>query len=261
MKKYKKKLNTEAPKEEDMEEEKIDPHSIEVVVERIEGGLVASLRIEDEINYPLFKKGDFAILMASSKFGIRDFVLYQSHDAYFLRRIIKYKENDIYVAGDNEKEYHIIQREDIIGKCVSRERKTKRLSFSLTPKKRLYTFKKVNMAYFRLKNRVLNYEQEVNNTSFELATQSVAENKTLFENKTEIKYSIDLDTELKDFLNPDTLVQELRKGVTDSDTSDMEEQSDIEPEEQEEPMAELEETEMPNEPEEPQETEETSEEI
>ncbi len=241
MKKFKKKLNTELPlSPEEDEEDKIDIHSMDVVVERVEHGLVGSLRIENEINLPVFKQGDYVLLIRPSKLSKKDFVLYQSHEEYFLRRIIKYKEDDIYVAGDNEKEYHIIHKEDIVGKVISRERKNKRLSFSLTPKKKLYTFKKVNLAYFRLKNRITDYEQEINNESLELASQSAAENKTLFENKTEIKYDIDLDSDLRDFLNPDTLVQELREAMNEESQSqeetvetEVESTSEIESEEEE----------------------------
>lgn len=220
MKKFKRKLNSDAnktPIPSESNEEAVDIYSMEVAVERVEHGLIGTLRIEDNINSPIFKTGDFVHLRAPSRLLIRDFVLYHSHDEYFLRRIIKYKEEDIYVAGDNEKEYHIIRREDIVGKVISRQRKTKRLSFSLTPKKKVYTFRKVNLAYFRLKNRVIDYEQETNNESLELAIQSLAENKTVFENKTEIKYDIDLDSDLQSFLNPDTLVQELRDAMRESE--------------------------------------------
>lgn len=219
MKKFKKKINTDAsksPNPEEMNEEAIDIYSMEIVVERVEHGLIGTLRIDNNINAPIFKAGDFVHLRTPSRLLIRDFVLYRSHDEYFLRRIIKYKEEDIYVAGDNEKEYHIIRREDIVGKVISRQRKTKRLSFSLTPKKKIYTFRKVNLAYFRLKNRVIDYEQETNNESLELAIQSLAENKTVFENKAEIKYDIDLDSDLQSFLNPDALVQELRDAMRES---------------------------------------------
>lgn len=217
MKKYRKKLNTKLPVSPDEDDEDtIDVHSMEVVVERVEHGLVGSLRITDGINAPMLKPGDYALLRKPAKLSKKDFVLYQSHEAYFLRRIIKYKEDDIYVAGDKEKEYHIIHKDDIVGKVISRERKNKRLSFSLTPRKRIYTFKKVNLAYFRLKNRITDYEQEINNESLELASQSAAEIKTVFENKTVVKYDIDLDSDLKDFLNPDTLVQELQDAMNES---------------------------------------------
>ena len=223
MKKYKKNMNTELPLNALEDEDKIDVHSMEVVVERVLGGLVGSLRIDNDMNKPLFKKGDYVLLRAPAKLAIKDFVLYESHEEYFLRRIIKYKEDDIYVAGDNEKAYHIIHKEDIVGKVLSRERRNKRLSFSLTPKKKLYTFKKVNLAPLRLKNRILDYEQESNIESLELASQSI-ETKNLFENKAEIKYNIDLDSDLKSFLNPDTLVLELRNSMNQAPVDETQEE-------------------------------------
>lgn len=212
MKEYKKKIEPNlivTPVVEE-EEEKIDIHSMEVAVERVQAGLIGTLRIEDDCNRPLFKKGDLVHIRYPSKLQIKDIVLYQSHDAYFLRRIIKTREDDIFVAGDNEKEYHIIQKEDVVGKVILRQRKNKMLSFSLAPKKKIYTFKKVNLAFLRLGNRIIDHEQEVTNESLELAAQSAVENKTLFENRTEIKTNIDLDSDLASFLNPDTLVLELR---------------------------------------------------
>lgn len=232
MKKYKNKLNKEQPLNLLEDEDKVDVHSIDVVVERVEGGLVGSLRIDNNINKPMFKKGDYALLRAPSKLAIKDFVLYESHDEYFLRRIIKYKEDDIYVAGDNEKAYHIIRKEDIVGKVLSRERKNKRLSFSLTPKKKFYTFKKVKLARFRLGNRILDFEQESNIESLELASQSI-ETKNLFENKAEIKYNIDLDSDLKSFLDPDVLVQEFRNSMNAA-PEEVEEQPQPAPQESEE---------------------------
>lgn len=231
MKKYKNKLNTKLPLNAIEDEDKVDVHSMEVVVERVQGGLVGSLRIEDDINKPLFKKGDYVLLRAPARLAIKDFVLYESHEEYFLRRIIKYKEDDIYVAGDNERAYHIIHKEDIIGKVLSRERKNKRLSFSLTPKKKLYTFKKVNLAPLRLKNRILDYEQESNIESLELASQSI-ETKNLFENKAEIKYNIDLDSELKSFLDPDTLVLEYQNSLKQAPIEEVTQEEDVEQGEQ-----------------------------
>ena len=178
MKEYKKKIEPNlivTPVVED-EEEKIDIHSMEVAVERVQAGLIGTLRIEDDCNHPLFKKGDLVHIRYPSKLQIKDIVLYQSHDAYFLRRIIKTREDDIFVAGDNEKEYHIIQKEDVVGKVILRQRKNKMLSFSLAPKKRIYTFKKVNLAFLRLGNRIIDHEQEVTNESLELAALSAVEN-------------------------------------------------------------------------------------
>lgn len=210
MKKYKKinTINTSNKKDED--DDKIDFNSMDVVVERVEGGLVGALRVTDDINYPIFKLDDLISIRVPQKLGKKDFVLYKTQNEYFVRRIIKYIDEDIYVAGDNEKEYHIIHKTDIVGKVISRERKNKRISFSINPKYRLYTFRKVNLAYFRLKNRTIDYEQEVINISLEKASITA---QTLFQNKTEYKGSIDLDSELQSFINPDTLVLELKEAM------------------------------------------------
>lgn len=213
MKKFKKQLNNAAEVEailDELDEDKVDVHSMDVVVERVEGGLVGSLRIEDKTNHPIFKINDFVLIRTPSRLLVKDFVLYNQNDNYYLRRIIKFKNDDIYVAGDNEKQYHIIHKQDVVGKVISRERKKKRMSFSLTPKKKLYTFKKVNLAYFRLKNRIAT---SVDETLFDPSTLTLEQIQTGFENKTEQKINLDLDSELSSFLNPDTLVLELRQAM------------------------------------------------
>ena len=194
------------------EEEKVDLYSMEVAVERVEGGLVGTLRIDNDINKPIFKKGDYVTLRRPNRLQIKDFVLYESHEEYFLRRIIKFVEDDIYVAGDNEHEYHIIRQNDVVAKVISRQRKLKNLSFALTPKKKFYTFKKVNLAKLRLGNRVTNYEQEINDESLELA--ALAAEKQTQESKQQYKYDFDLDTDLQSFINPDTLVMEIKNAMS-----------------------------------------------
>lgn len=206
------------------EEEKVDLYSMDVAVERVEGGLVGTLRIDNDINKPIFKPGDLVALRRPNRLQIKDFVLYESHDEYFLRRIIKFVEDDIYVAGDNEKEYRIIRQSDVVAKVISRQRKLKNLSFALTPKKKFYTFKKVNLAKLRLGNRVTNYEQEVNDESLELA--AMAAQKQAQEAKQQYKYDFDLETDLQSFINPDTLVMEIRNAMngTPDETTDGEEE-------------------------------------
>lgn len=200
--------------------QEVDIYSMEVVVDRVTGGVVGTLRVEDDINYPIFKKGDFISIYRVNRIKPKDFVLYQSHEQYFIRRIIKFVEDDIYVAGDHEHEYHIIKKKDILGKVISRQRKLKVLSFSVTPKKKLYTFKKVNLSKFRLGNRVTDYEQEALAESLELASSMAKSNTTEVEKK-DYKYDFDLDSDLQSFLNPDTLVLELRKA--EGGTEDTEE--------------------------------------
>ena len=193
------------------EEEKIDLYSMEVAVERVEGGLVGTLRIDNDINKPIFKKGDLVTLRRPNRLQIKDFVLYESHEEYFLRRIIKFVQDDIYVAGDHEHEYHIIRQSDVVAKVISRQRKLKNLSFALTPKNKFYTFKKVNLAKLRLGNRVTNYEQEINDESLELA--ALAAEKQAQEAKQQYKYDFDLDADLQSFINPDTLVMEIKNAM------------------------------------------------
>ena len=214
----------ETKKEAEEEEvEKIDPNSMKVVFDRVTHGLVGSLRIEDAINKPIIKIGDIVHLTVPSKLSIKDFVLYKIQDSYFLRRIIKFKDDGIYVAGDNEKHYHIIQKEDVIGRVIGRERKNRFKSFSLTPVSKIYTFRKVKLSYFRLGNRVLDYQTEINNESLELAKLSAQQEQTSFTNITKIDRDIDLDSDLASFLNPDDLVKELREAQTEAEEVEVEE--------------------------------------
>ena len=192
---------------EEIEEEKLDVNCLDVVLERIAGGLIGTLRVEDEMNKPLLKIGDFAHIRTPQRLEKRDLVLYKSHDEYFIRRIIKFKEFSIYVAGDNEKEYHVIHKEDIIGKVIGRQRGRRFLSLSLKPAGKFYIFRKVNLAYFRLKDRVLDYEDDVNNQALEAAMQNLDAKET--KEEAQYKYDFDLDSELSSFLDPDELVRQL----------------------------------------------------
>ena len=123
-------------------------------------------------------------------------------------RIIKFKQYSIYVAGDQEKEYHVIHKEDIIGKVIGRQRGRRFLSFVLKPAKPIYVFRKVNLAYFRLKDRVLDYEDDVNNQALENAMQNLGQTQQQQETE-QYKYDFDLDSELSSFLDPDELVRQL----------------------------------------------------
>ena len=192
---------------EEIEEEKRELNCLDVVLERVAAGLIGTLRIEDEMNKPLLRKDDFAHIRTPQRLEKKDLVLYKSHDEYFIRRIIKFKEYSIYVAGDHEKEYHVIHKEDIIGKVIGRQRGRRFLSFTLNPSKKIYTFRKVNLAYFRLKDRVLDYEDDLNNQALENAMQNI--DKQAQENASEYKYDFDLDSELSSFLDPDELVRQL----------------------------------------------------
>ncbi len=215
MKRNEKPLEENKPLDEELDEH-VDVNSKEVVVERVEHGLIGSLRIEDEINAPFFKANDLAFIRHPSKLEKKDYVLYKDHDDYFLRRVMKYNENGIYVAGDNEKSYHLIEKESIIGKVIGRQRKNKFKSINLKPSISLdiYTLVKYNLAYFRLKNRVIAYEDDINTEAFEIAKERF---ETVNENKASTPVVIqqdiekELDSELNYFINPDDLVIELQK--------------------------------------------------
>ena len=155
--------------------------------------------------------------IAPARLQRKDFVLYKSHDSFFIRRIIKFVDDDIYVAGDHEKEYHIIHKEDVVGKAIGRQRKKKYISFSLNPAKKFYTFRKVNLAKMRLGNRVMNYDEDLSQESYEIAMQNLeatTQNQQTQQAKpTPVYTDIDLDSELQGFLNPDELVLEIRRAA------------------------------------------------
>ena len=207
------------------EEEEFNPNSYEIVIDRVQHGLVGTLKIiNDNTNKPIFKDGDFVHFIAPARLEKKDFVLYQSHDNYFIRRIIKFVGEDIYVAGDNEKEYHIIHKEDVIGKAIGRQRKKKYISFALNPSKKFYTFKKVKLAKLRLGNRVMNYDGDMSQESYEIAMQNIEANTNISAQNAQkqqapqyqIASDIDLDSELASFLNPDDLVREIRNQAAET---------------------------------------------
>lgn len=206
----------------DVEEEKIDINSIEIVVERIEHGLVGSLRIDDNINKPIFKKNDLVFLRYPTKLEKKDYVLYKDHDEYFLRRIMKYSEDGIYVAGDNESNYHLIEKENIVGKVIARQRKNKYLSLNLNPKFSFFFYNlfKYKLSFLRLKNRIVAYEDDINEEAFEIAKEKLETSIIKPTNGPQIiQADIDeeLDRELSSFLNPDDLVIEMRKELEDEE--------------------------------------------
>lgn len=196
------------------EEEKFNPNGLENVIDRITHGLVGTLCIEDGVmNKPLFRQGDYVHFITPAKLEKKDIILYRSNEEFFVRRIIKFDNEDIYVAGDNEREYHIAHREDVVGKAIGRQRKKKYLSFSLKNNQKFYLFRKVNLAKLRLGNRVMNYDDDMSQESFEIAMQNL--DATQQTTTTEVKPTyntagIDLDSELADFLNPDDLVREIK---------------------------------------------------
>ena len=210
------------------EDDEFDPNGFEIVIDRVQHGLVGTLKLKDDlINKPIFKPGDFIHFIAPARLEKKDFVLYQNHDNYFIRRIIKFIDEDIYVAGDNEREYHIIHKEDVIGKAIGRQRKKKYISFALNPTKKLYTFRKVNLAGLRLGKRVMDYDGDMSQESYEIAMQNLEANVSTTTQQqaqkpvTPIASDIDLDSDLASFLNPDDLVREIRnQNVAEEDITE-----------------------------------------
>jgi len=205
-------VNNEA--EENLENEpEFDRHSMETVVNRVRGGLVGEYKILDStINKPMFKQGDIVCFRAPARLQKSDFVLYavsKDTDEFAIRRIIKFVDDDIYVAGDHESEYHIIHREDVVAKAISRERKNKWLTLTgFARKKRFYVFKKVTLAKLRLGNRVRTNEDDINSDALELAMQNVNAQQQQVQEKPKYVITIDLDSDLAAFLNPDDLAKE-----------------------------------------------------
>ena len=204
-------LNNEEKQEN--QEEKFDPNGMETVVNRVKGGLVGEYKIQEEtLNKPMFKKGDLVCFRAPARLQKGDFVLYlidPNSEDFAIRRIIKFIEDDIYVAGDNESEYHIIHREDVVGKAISRERKNKWLTLTgFSKKKRFYVFKKVNLAKLRLGNRIRTNEDDINSDALEVAMQNVNASQQQVQEKPKYVITIDLDSDLAAFLNPDDLAKE-----------------------------------------------------
>lgn len=205
-------LNNEA--EENLENEpEFDRNGMETVVNRVKGGLVGEYKILDSTtNKPMFKQGDIVCFRAPARLQKGDFVLYQvtkDSDDFAIRRIIKFIDEDIYVAGDNESEYHVIHREDVVGKAISRERRNKWLTLTgFSKKKRFYVFKKVKLAKLRLGNRVRTNEDDINSDAFEAAMQNVNAQQQQVQEKPKYVITIDLDSDLASFLNPDDLARE-----------------------------------------------------
>lgn len=199
-------------------DEPFDQNGLEHVIDRIEGGLIGSLRINSDRNYPLFKKGDIVHLRGPQRILKKDIVLYKDHDEYYLRRIIKYKNEGMYVAGDNENAYHVIRKEDIVAKAIARERGNSYLSLSLQQCNPLYTFIKVRLAFIRLGNRVIEHEQDLNTEALEVAKQVIMEQEEIKELKMNLSND-GLEAELASFKDPNELVYELNKEKKNADSS------------------------------------------
>ena len=219
--------DTEQPEEsnetekKEEKEEKYDLNGIEVVLERVEAGLIGAYLIKDSnINKPLIKNGDIVHLRAYAKLLPKDIIFYKDHDEYFIRRIIKFEGDEIWCAGDNERYFRVIHKDNVIAKVLGRTRGKKFLSFGLgNSTYRLYSNWKSYFNGIRLANRVMTFDEETNSESFELAMQNFeaqqaqqAQQASQAQQGSQIQIAadIDLDSDLADFLNPDDLVKELQ---------------------------------------------------
>ena len=161
-------------------------------VNRLESNHICSVEVLDDINAPIIKKHDIVHFIMSDKINTRDFIIYRNYDKFFIRRILKITNKGVYVAGDKEKKYHLINKNDIMARAVGREHNTRYLSFTLKHRRRLYTFTKTRISYLRIKNRITDYDEEMNEIT--LKHLKANQNNTFKEEK--IFY-----TQSKSFLN------------------------------------------------------------
>ena len=71
--------------------DEFSPNGLETVIDRVEHGLVGTLKIvSDSSNKPIFKDGDYVHFIAPARLQRKDFVLYKDHENFFIRRIIKF---------------------------------------------------------------------------------------------------------------------------------------------------------------------------
>jgi hypothetical protein len=187
-----------------------EKYKIENVIGRINAGLVGTFYINDDVNKPLLKTGDLLHLKKYAKLEVGDIILYSEEDKYFIRRILRTKEEYIYVAGETENKCYRLTKDVVIAKAIARERNNKSLSFNDKKKKSLYRFKKVKLSYFRVKNRVIEYQQVLLDESIKLAKKNtIVETKKVDKNITNVNINVDLS----DFKDPDLYVFDYQNGI------------------------------------------------
>lgn len=184
----------------------------EAAANRLAGGFIAFLPIDDEINAPLLKPNDKVALLKVDRLHPRDFIFYEQKGHFFIRRIIQIKENSYFVCGDKEKEVRYVNQAEILGKIISRERGVKRLSFQLKRRKKFYTFKKMLKGKMLLRNHPI-YEDETSlSNTYELALQQKKKNeeekKPVSPQITENSKDLRLEKELSVFKSPTERVRE-----------------------------------------------------
>lgn len=186
---------------------------------RLEEGLVASFVVEDNENEPLFIPDDTVQLIKSKHYAKKDFVFYKFNNEYHIKRVIKFEsirerieitddkgEPTFYthetlkyfLANDNEDILHVVYNDQILGRAVARVRKLKYFSLTIKNHRPLYVFKKTHFLYFRFKNRIADYERQINYETLKKAYMlSKAQEKKVYKKKPSV-----LNEELKGFESP-----------------------------------------------------------
>lgn len=185
-------------------------------VARLESNHICSVKVLDDINAPIIKRNDIVHFIMSEKINTRDFIIYRNYDKFFIRRILKITNKGVYVAGDNEKKYHLISKNDIMARAVGREHNTHYLSFTLKHRRRLYTFTKTRISYLRIKNRITDYDEEMNEITLKHLKANLNNNyKEEKVSKKDLKKLDDLDM----FIDPNNYVigQETQPKETNDD--------------------------------------------
>lgn len=172
-------------------------------VNRLESNHICSVEVLDDINAPIIKKHDIVHFIMSDKINARDFIIYRNYDKFFIRRILKITNKGVYVAGDKEKKYHLINKNDIMARAVGREHNTRYLSFTLKHRRRLYTFTKTRISYLRIKNRITDYDEEMNEIT--LKHLKANQNNTFKEEKIS-KRDLKKNDDLNMFIDPNDYV-------------------------------------------------------
>lgn len=156
---------------------------------RIEDGDIAEITSFDSNMQPLLKNDStVCILRHISYLKVGDIVFHNNkYGKYSIRRIIKLNENEIYLLGDNENRYTVVQRDNIFAKVIAKIDGKKYTSFNTLTSKKKITHAKVASAAIRTLGRTveateedLNYLQEQEKLKAEaIAKEKAAESARL----------------------------------------------------------------------------------
>lgn len=152
-------------------EELLNPkkeNDFENITERLEYDHIAYMYIEDDINFPLFQKGDMVSILRKDWYDEKEIILYYLEGHYFLRRIIKKSDKSYFLCADNEREIRFIDESCILGKVISRERGKKRLSLVLG-KNKFYTNSMMRKGKFLLISDTITDDHEDQGDVFKYA--------------------------------------------------------------------------------------------